>query len=189
MSHFQNKQGLTDAEVAKSDNLMDTSNSAAVLSDILMAEVKDSKPDITDVKPVAELPKPNLTVPDHTFTIKDEKPLISTPAGLKTAKLEVESPAVDEEKPDQADMDGASALASPASIAQNNSSPSSVASNLKQETTNGIKKQIEEVFPLEEKKKDLAWFDVGIIKGTSCTVSSYYLPSGDLERSEIDIEG
>jgi len=183
---------LPDAEGAKSDNLMDTSNSAAVLSDILMAEVKDSKPDITDVKPVAELPKPNLTVPDHTFTIKDEKPLISTPAGLKTAKLEVESPAVDEEKPDQADMDGASALAalaSAASIAQNNSSPSSVASNLKQETTNGIKKQIEEVFPLEEKKKDLAWFDVGIIKGTSCTVSSYYLPSGDLERSEIDIEG
>ena len=45
-------------------------------------------------------------------------------------------------------MDGASALAalaSAASIAQNNSSPSSVASNLKQETTNGIKKQIEEV--------------------------------------------
>ena len=31
-------------------------------------------------------------------------------------------------------------------------------------------------------------FDVGIIKGTSCTVSSYYLPNGDLEKSEIDVE-
>lgn len=41
----------------------------------------------------------------------------------------------------------------------------------------------------EEKKKDASWFDVGIIKGTSCTVSSYYLPNGDLERSEIDLEG
>ena len=41
---------------------------------------------------------------------------------------------------------------------------------------------------LEDKKKDSAWFDVGIIKGTSCTVSSYYLPNGDLEKSEIDIE-
>ena len=35
----KNKQGSPDAEGAKSDNLMDTSNSAAVLSDILMAEV------------------------------------------------------------------------------------------------------------------------------------------------------
>ena len=36
---------------------------------------------------------------------------------------------------------------------------------------------------------DSNWFDVGIIKGTSCTVSSYYLPSGELEKSEIDVEG
>ena len=39
-----------------------------------------------------------------------------------------------------------------------------------------------------DKKKEATWFDVGIIKGTSCTVSSYYLPSGDLEKSEIDFE-
>ena len=39
-----------------------------------------------------------------------------------------------------------------------------------------------------DKKKEAQWFDVGIIKGTSCTVSSYYLPSGDLEKSEIDFE-
>ena len=31
---------------------------------------------------------------------------------------------------------------------------------------------------------EAAWFDVGIIKGTSCTVSSYYLT-----ESEIDVEG
>lgn len=40
-----------------------------------------------------------------------------------------------------------------------------------------------------EKKKDSSWFDVGIIKGTSCTVNSFYLPSGDGERNEIDVEG
>lgn len=40
-----------------------------------------------------------------------------------------------------------------------------------------------------EKKEDSSWFDVGIIKGTSCTVNSFYLPSGDGERNEIDVEG
>ena len=41
----------------------------------------------------------------------------------------------------------------------------------------------------QEAKRDANWFDVGIIKGSSCTVSSYYLPSGDGERPEIDVEG
>ena len=41
---------------------------------------------------------------------------------------------------------------------------------------------------LEDRKKEATWFDVGIIKGTSCTVSSYYLPNGDLEKSELDLE-
>ena len=40
----------------------------------------------------------------------------------------------------------------------------------------------------EDRKKEATWYDVGIIKGTSCTVSSYYLPSGELEKSEIDLE-
>ena len=40
----------------------------------------------------------------------------------------------------------------------------------------------------EGEKREANWFDVGIIKGTSCTVSSYYLPNGDLEKSEIDVE-
>ena len=29
---------------------------------------------------------------------------------------------------------------------------------------------------------------MNLFQGTSCTVSSYYLPSGDLERTEVDIE-
>ena len=41
---------------------------------------------------------------------------------------------------------------------------------------------------VEDRKREANWFDVGIIKGTSCTVSSYYLPNGDLEKSEIDLE-
>jgi len=40
-----------------------------------------------------------------------------------------------------------------------------------------------------ERKREANWFDVGVIKGTSCTVTSYYLPNGDLERNEIDVEG
>ena len=45
------------------------------------------------------------------------------------------------------------------------------------------------VTPSSSAAADSNWFDVGIIKGTSCTVSSYYLPSGELEKSEIDVEG
>ena len=41
----------------------------------------------------------------------------------------------------------------------------------------------------KDSARDANWFDVGIIKGSSCTVSSYYLPSGDGERPEIDVEG
>ena len=73
------------AKLPTSGDFMETSS--AQLSDIIMAEVKDSsvaaspttaaaveqKPDIIDVKPaqpVSELPKPNLSLPDNTFTIK-----------------------------------------------------------------------------------------------------------------------
>jgi host cell factor len=41
---------------------------------------------------------------------------------------------------------------------------------------------------LEEKKPDEKWFDVGIIKGTTCTVSSFYLSNGN-ESGDVDIEG
>merc|ERR1719369_1898921 len=123
-----------------------------------------------------------------------------------------------EEKPvvaDQADFDGASALAalaSAASLAQTTSGPTPVTpaptaqqqqQPVKQEqppaalpvtatvaaqNQASVKNEFDEMSP-EERKREANWFDVGIIKGTSCTVSSYYLPNGDLEKSEIDVEG
>ena len=36
--------------------------------------------------------------------------------------------------------------------------------------------------------KEPQWYDVGIIKGTSCTVNSYYLPAGE-NGDKIDVEG
>jgi len=120
-----------------------------------------------------------------------------------------------EEKPvvaDQADFDGASALAalaSAASLAQTTSCPTPstpataqqlpvkqeqpsvampVSSAISAQTQASVKNEYDEMSP-EERKREANWFDVGIIKGTSCTVSSYYLPNGDLEKSEIDVEG
>jgi hypothetical protein len=57
-------------------------------------------------------------------------------------------------------------------------------------TTNGVKnnKTDECSKILEEKKRDEKWFDVGIIKGTTCTVSSFYLSNKD-DSGEVDIEG
>merc|ERR1712012_718889 len=128
-----------------------------------------------------------------------------------------------EENKNQADIDGASALAalasvaslaqggegganspsaspSPSSAPQQPSSPSLPSLPVKQEdqklpasplpVSAGplVKNELDEMSP-EERKREANWFDVGIIKGTSCTVSSYYLPNGDLEKSEIDVEG
>jgi len=142
----------------------------------------DSKDGIVPITLTSTLPPlPILPIPMDTSStgIKEEKPnLTELPKPPMITDISME----DEKPPDQADMDGASALAalaSAASMAQDNT--------VKQEGSNGIKHEIEEF--AEEKKRDLAWFDVGIIKGTSCTVSSYYLPSGDLERTEVDIEG
>merc|ERR1712106_1202140 len=120
-----------------------------------------------------------------------------------------------EEKPvvaDQADFAGASALAalaSAASLAQTTTGPSPstpatapgppvkqeqppaalpVTSTVAAQNQASVKNEFDEMSP-EERKREANWFDVGIIKGTSCTVSSYYLPNGDLEKSEIDVEG
>ncbi|XP_040580206.1 host cell factor 1 isoform X2 [Lepeophtheirus salmonis] len=93
-----------------------------------------------------------------------------------------------------ADMDGASALAALASAV-----PTNVKKDLSVEngsigtagaSSNGTPIKPVTV-PVEQRTKDNSgWFDVGIIKGTSCTVASYYLPSGDSERStDIDVEG
>lgn len=37
-------------------------------------------------------------------------------------------------------------------------------------------------------KKDNQWFDVGILKGTSCIVSQFYLPSETSERKDEDVD-
>merc|ERR1719422_2335007 len=55
--------------------------------------------------------------------------------------------------------------------------------------TSNVKSELDELAAGDERKREANWFDVGIIKSTSCTVSSYYLPNGDLEKSEIDLEG
>ena len=90
-----------------------------------------------------------------------------------------------------ADMDGASALAALASAA--------VAVDESKKPANGVT-AISEITKLgsdvdqhgvtaEERRRDVNWFDVGIIKGTSCTVSSYYLPSGgEQDKTDIDVE-
>merc|ERR1719376_34742 len=42
----------------------------------------------------------------------------------------------------------------------------------------------------EERKRDGGqWFDVGIIKGTTCTVSSFYLPQVPGSGEDVDVEG
>merc|ERR1719346_129637 len=56
--------------------------------------------------------------------------------------------------------------------------------------SSNVKSELDELTAAgDDRKKEATWFDVGIIKSTSCTVSSYYLPNGDLEKSEIDLEG
>lgn len=99
-----------------------------------------STPLLTDLKQDLNSPRtdlkdflPSVSDIESALNIKLEKPLSDSP--LKFAKSEEKCA---EEKPDQADMDGASALAalaSAASIAQN---------NVKQET-NGIKSELDEV--------------------------------------------
>jgi len=134
------------------------------------------------------------------------------------AEVKVEDTSTGPRLQDQADMDGASALAalaSAASLAQTGSSPSPSPSPAPQPGPESpsipslpvkledhklpasplpvsagpvVKNELDDMSP-EERKREANWFDVGIIKGTSCTVSSYYLPNGDLEKSEIDVEG
>merc|ERR1712223_1912742 len=150
--------------------------------------------------------------------LSDHMSLSAPPSQQDKAEVKQE-----EENKNQADIDGASALAalasvaslaqggegganspsaspSPSSAPQQPSSPSLPSLPVKQEdqklpasplpVSAGplVKNELDEMSP-EERKREANWFDVGIIKGTSCTVSSYYLPNGDLEKSEIDVEG
>jgi len=89
----------------------------------------------------------------------------------------------------EAEMDGASALAALASAAVA-VDVSKKPSNGTSDTSGGDAKSDVDHHGVsaEERRRDANWFDVGIIKGTSCTVSSYYLPSGDQEKTDIDVE-
>ena len=97
------------------------------------------------------------------------------------------------------DMDGASALAALASAAvaadeskkpsNGVSSVASTVSDVTSVTKLGGSDVDQHGVTAEERRRDINWFDVGIIKGTSCTVSSYYLPNGgDQDKTDIDVE-
>jgi len=174
-----------------------------------------SMPTVTEAEEV-----PAVTVGAGAGAVADHLSLAinqSIPEAASTPVTETQGePIKQEEKPvvaDQADFDGASALAalaSAASLAQTTTgpSPSTPAATAQQQPVKqeqppaalpvtatvaaqnqaSVKNEFDEMSP-EERKREANWFDVGIIKGTSCTVSSYYLPNGDLEKSEIDVEG
>ena len=90
-----------------------------------------------------------------------------------------------------ADMDGASALAALASAAvaaDESKKPSNGIPSAINSSKSGLTDVDQHGVTAEERRRDVNWFDVGIIKGTSCTVSSYYLPNGDQEKTDIDVE-
>merc|ERR1712012_87694 len=155
---------------------------------------------------------PTVSEPTTVEQPADDEAAVVGDKPEEVTEAKKEEPA--EEKPvvssDQADFDGASALAALASAASltssttaTSSSPAVSTSSVKKEESdvttslttatkqdNSVKSELDEISVGDDKKKESSsWFDVGIIKGTSCTVSSYYLPNGDMEKSEIDFEG
>ena len=184
-------------------------------------ETVDSAPAVaqdSEKEKEPRLPSPSPdTATAAPLPLSDHMSLSAPPSQQDKAEVKQE-----EENKNQADIDGASALAalasvaslaqggeggtspsaspSPSSAPQQPSSPALPSLPVKQEDqkipasplplTAGplVKNELDEMSP-EERKREANWFDVGIIKGTSCTVSSYYLPNGDLEKSEIDVEG
>jgi len=180
-------------------------------------EAQPSMPSVTEAEEVAATATtdaaPAPVSDHHSLAVSQSIPEASASEAPVETEEPVGEPIKQEEKPvvaDQADFDGASALAalaSAASLAQTTtvSSPTTPATaqqlpvKQEQQTVSlpvsssvtpqtSVKNEFDEMSP-EERKREANWFDVGIIKGTSCTVSSYYLPNGDLEKSEIDVEG
>jgi len=176
-----------------------------------------SMPTVTESEEIPVVTSAGTSVVDHLSlavnqAIPEAASTVATTTAVTSEATESE-PIKQEEKPvlaDQADFDGASALAALASAAslaqtttgpspttsataqpmpvkQEQSTPQSVSTVVAQSQAN-VKNELDEMSP-EERKREANWFDVGLIKGTSCTVSSYYLPNGDLEKSEIDVEG
>ncbi|XP_043193091.1 host cell factor 2-like isoform X2 [Amphibalanus amphitrite] len=110
------------------------------------------------------------------------EPMDTAPEGGTTTAA---PPAQPKEEPSDADAEtAADPLATLASAAI---STAAAAAAVKSEprAENGVTKSGADS---EEKRRDALWFDVGIIKGTSCTVESFYLPvdeNGDV-LSESD---
>jgi len=159
----------------------------------------------------------SVVTTDVTASSTTSEPEAVTESQPEEPQPEEEPIKEEEEKPvlaDQADFDGASALAALASAATltqttavTTPSPSVTSPAVKKEEAaalspavntqsvsvpaskpdTGVKSELDEL-NVDDKKKESNWFDVGIIKSTSCTVSSYYLPNGDLEKSELDFE-
>merc|ERR1719458_177029 len=199
---------------ASTDNITETPAESS-------QEATESTPTVAQDSEKEKEPRLPSPSPDTAATVappplSDHMSLSAPPSQQDKAEVKQE-----EENKNQADIDGASALAalasvaslaqggdgsspsaspSPSSAPQQPSSPALPSLPVKQEDqkipasplplTAGplVKNELDEMSP-EERKREANWFDVGIIKGTSCTVSSYYLPNGDLEKSEIDVEG
>jgi len=200
---------------ASTDNVTETPAESQETAESAPAIAQDSE---KEKEPRLPSPSPDTAATVAPPPLSDHMSLSAPPSQQDKAEVKQE-----EENKNQADIDGASALAalasvaslaqggegtspsaspSPSSAPQQPSSPALPSLPVKQEdqklppasplplTTAGplVKNELDEMSP-EERKREANWFDVGIIKGTSCTVSSYYLPNGDLEKSEIDVEG
>lgn len=201
---------------ASTDNMTETpAESSQKTEESAPAMAQDPE---KEKEPRLPSPTPDIAATVAPPPLSDHMSLSAPPSQQDKAEVKQE-----EENKNQADIDGASALAalasvaslaqggegtspsaspSPSSAPQQPSSPALPSLPVKQEdqklppasplplATAGplVKNELDEMSP-EERKREANWFDVGIIKGTSCTVSSYYLPNGDLEKSEIDVEG
>merc|ERR1719270_302610 len=207
------------SELTTSEENVSEVETAAEVSEPAPVETEEAVPQVTEtetttVESVTNTDASSSMETDNLPVTPSQSEPVVTPSQPEIVKEE-EKPMGDQ-KPvlgsDQADFDGASALAALASVATLPSSPAAgpiaTGATVKKEESlpvslsssvtpavgpvtkqdNSVKSEVEEL-NVEDRKKEAAWFDVGIIKGTSCTVSSYYLPNGDLEKSEIDIEG
>jgi hypothetical protein len=163
-------------------------NAASSSNDTSTVFVKEETPDPDqkDVKATTSTEQPEVKDEPQDEVLETKRTPAKDP--LAEAMNEVTGGLDDElDKSNNsiADMDGASALAALASAA----AEADAKSGKKSENKSDSKSKSSINGADKENKRDANWFDVGIIKGSSCTVSSYYLPSGEVERSEIDIEG
>merc|ERR1719469_678993 len=151
-----------------SSNPMQSSNPTMISNPIMISSnpMQSSNPTMVQSNPIMAPSNP-IMAPSNPIMANSNPGLSSGNLGLTSGNLGLTS--------------GNSEVAGSSPVAAN-------AIVKKEQQHNGVKSEYDDMTP-EERKREANWFDVGIIKGTSCTVSSYYLPNGDLEKSEIDVEG